>query len=128
MLHGVPGRAQRVCLLRLLRTVLVAAMVLNLAGLAHAFEEVVEDIVHVTTQGHSAHAQEHPEGQPGTDDTEHDCYGAVHHCGCCSSVPASLALPLGLRAAALVGGDAMPDEERVDAAGVRRRVDRPPTA
>ncbi|MCH9683888.1 MAG: hypothetical protein K0V04_20820 [Deltaproteobacteria bacterium] len=126
MLDGPTRRAPRGTILRLLRVVLVAMMVLNLAGVAHAFEECVEDMVHVSAQGHSAHVAEHPEGQPDTD-SEHDCYGGMHNCNCCPTVHVSLTSSFDLECGAVVLGDALPEYDDVRASGVRRRLERPPT-
>jgi hypothetical protein len=111
----------------LLRVLLALLMAMSLSGLSHAAEEVAESAVHLADTGHSAHAELHPEGEA-TQDTEHFCFGAVHHCGCCST---AVAAPIGssqilVGAARKLRGPPTADDYIAD--GVPRRIDRPPRA
>ena len=111
-------------LLRMLCAVLVA---MSLSGVSHAADEVVENAMHLAETGHAAHADLHPEGEPGAD-REHYCFGSVHNCGCCASAvaapPASAALP----APSAVIVRKLGSSWAVGSDGVRSRIDRPPRA
>lgn len=45
--------------------------------------ELTENVVHVITSGHTAHALN--DAEHATDDPEHCCSGPTHVCGCCHS-------------------------------------------
>lgn len=110
---------------RIVQLAVAVVMALMVSGLARAAHEMVEEVVHVATQGHSAHGEVHPEGgvAPGT---EHDCVGFVHHCGCCSSLVAACSQGSLVVDQARPRGLAMPRDETCTALGTHDRVDRPP--
>jgi hypothetical protein len=78
---------------RILKAVLVPCLLWVLCpGLA----EVTENLWHLATTGHHAHALEAgadhaPEGD------EHGCSGTFHVCTCCHSAPAQATSPLAAR-------------------------------
>lgn len=112
---------------RLLRLFSALILALNLSGVSHAAEEFVENVVHVAETGHGAHATDHPEGHADRS-TEHDCFGNVHHCGCCrTAVAAAFGSPLLPEGTThRVAPPSTTGDNR--ASGVRARIDRPPRA
>ena len=76
-------------MLRIVKAVLVVALAWVLCpGLA----EVTENLWHVATTGHLAHALEAGDGHAPAGD-EHGCSGTFHLCTCCQSTPAQAASP-----------------------------------
>lgn len=67
------------------RIFLTGLAVLLLAGLLPGVGELVENVVHLATQGHLAHAEANGDTH-GPLDAEHGCTGALHICSCCVSV------------------------------------------
>ena len=59
--------------------------VLLLAGLIPGVGELVENVVHLATRGHLAHAEANGDTH-GPLDAEHGCTGALHVFSCCVSV------------------------------------------
>lgn len=55
-------------------------------GLAPAFGEVAEAVVHYATTGHLAHSAE-DEGDLGDQGDEHGCSPTRHRCDCCTPQP-----------------------------------------
>jgi len=105
--------------------VIAVLMALTVSGAAHAAHEAVEDLVHVATEGHSAHGNDHPEGRRASG-TEHDCAGFVHHCQCCTTAVAACTTTALSVDPAPVRELGAPTTDAVDAAGVHDRIDRPP--
>ena len=91
--------------------------------------EAVENAVHLATEGHLAHADEHQPGdshQPA--DGEHGCNSVFHLCACHASVSFVLnRVPSFDRAPLLVGvGEASPHHERPISEAVPTGLLRPP--
>lgn len=89
--------------------------------------ELMENAVHLVSDGHTAHSIDDAEHAPAGD--EHGCTGMMHCCACCGVPPVALsdarvpvvdsALGLGLVLRQPVGGAA---------SGHGARLDRPPAA
>jgi hypothetical protein len=67
------------------RIVVTCLVVLLLGGLIPGVSEFVENVVHLATQGHLAHAAADGDTH-GPVDAEHGCAGVLHVCSCCASV------------------------------------------
>jgi len=87
--------------------------------------EVVENAVHLATDGHTAHAIDDADHTP--EGGEHGCSGIIHSCGCHGSV-SFLVFDTGpeLPAAALRNSSVIPRADSRVAAGYRLGVYRPP--
>lgn len=57
---------------------------LLLLALAPGFGEVVENVLHLLTEGHAAHARSHDDDHAAKG-PEHGCTGTFHMCSCHSS-------------------------------------------
>lgn len=89
--------------------------------------EFLESVVHVASDGHTAHAIDDSEHAPEGD--EHGCTGMMHCCTCCG-VP-SVALSdarLAVRGSSRGVRVELPDLMGGEAPGHGARLDRPPTA
>ena len=62
-------------------------VLLLIHGLAPAFGEVAEAVVHYATTGHLAHSGS-DEGDLGDQGGEHGCSPTSHRCACCAPQPA----------------------------------------
>ena len=117
-----PGARQ--IIVRLFVTLLLA---LVLSGASRLAGEAVENGIHWLDQGHLAHADVHPEGDPGPG-PEHGCTGTSHHCTCCMNAPVLAPIRDGLWPPTGAGGidPLSPTQPACD--GFRARVERPPRA
>ena len=61
-------------------------VLLLIHGLAPAFGEVAEAVVHYATTGHLAHSDA-DEGDLGDQGDEHGCSPTSHRCACCAQQP-----------------------------------------
>lgn len=103
----------------------LCALVLALAMVPGAFE-LVENVLHVVSEGHLAHAVSHDdEHEPSG--PEHGCSLVFHFCGCHASLALWNAPPppaIALHAA----GDPSPRISERLLTGVWKSIDRPPQA
>ncbi len=94
MTAGRSGTVCYVCGVYVLRQLLLFIMVLSIVP---GMPELVENAVHLAVDGHVAHAESHPEGDPEAHpvcEVEDGCTTSMHHCGCHVSTPVVLAQSL----------------------------------
>lgn len=89
--------------------------------------ELVENVVHLASDGHTAHAVDDAEHAPAGD--EHGCTGMMHCCTCCGVPPVALSdAKLALAASVRGLGSVLPPSVGGAATGHGTRLDRPPAA